>query len=135
LFCPHCGAFVEDSAVHCPQCGGALRPAAAPAAEIVSDPSSVKDYLTVNIVLLVLSVLCCGSVPSIVTGIIGVVFSSQARDLLRAGKWSEAAQKSRTARAMAIATGILLGVMALLLILLVALYGTVIFALLANTSY
>ena len=98
MFCPHCGANVADSAQSCPQCGAALHAGAAePRVEVSPNPGEIKDYLTMNIVLLVLSVCCCGAIPSIVTGIIGVIFSSQTRDHLRNGPLNEAPQKSRTA--------------------------------------
>ena len=134
MFCPHCGANVADSAQSCPQCSAALHAEATaePKVEVSPNPGEIKDYLTLNIVLLVLSVCCCGAIPSIVTGIIGVVFSSQTRDHLRNGRLNEAAQKSRTARAMAIATGIILAVTALILIVIVALYGTIFFAMFAS---
>ena len=133
MFCPHCGANVADSAQSCPQCGAALHAGAAePRVEVSPNPGEIKDYLTMNIVLLVLSVCCCGAIPSIVTGIIGVIFSSQTRDHLRNGRLNEAAQKSRTARAMAIATGVILAVTALILIVIIALYGALFFAMVSS---
>ena len=45
---------------------------------------------------------------------------------------NEAAQKSRTARAMAIATGVILAVTALILIVIIALYGTLFFAMVSS---
>ena len=133
MFCPHCGANVADSAQSCPQCGAALHAGAAePRVEVSPNPGEIKDYLTMNIVLLVLSVCCCGAIPSIVTGIIGVIFSSQTRDHLRNGRLNEAAQKSRTARAMAIATGVILAVTALIPIVIIALYGTLFFAMVSS---
>lgn len=139
MFCPHCGARAEDGAAVCPACGQTLTPAAPPAeaappVEATPDASAVKDYLTVNIVLLALSVCCCGSLPAVVTGIIGVIFSSQTRDLLRFGRSDEAARKSRAARNLAIATGVILGVTALIALAFVALYGTVIAAMFASLS-
>ena len=129
-------AAAENTAAQgrvCPQCGAALHAGAAePRVEVSPNPGEIKDYLTMNIVLLVLSVCCCGAIPSIVTGIIGVIFSSQTRDHLRNGRLNEAAQKSRTARAMAIATGVILAVTALILIVIIALYGTLFFAMVSS---
>ena len=122
MFCPHCGANVADSAQSCPQCGAALHAGAAePRVEVSPNPGEIKDYLTMNIVLLVLSVCCCGAIPSIVTGIIGVIFSSQTRDHLRNGRLNEA-----------IATGVILAVTALILIVIIALYGTLFFAMVSS---
>ena len=127
MFCPQCGAQVSDSANHCPQCGHTLSSVAS-SGTTPPPPANFQDYLTANIILLVVSVCCCGSLPSIVTGIIGVVFSSQARDHWRAGRWTEATAKARTARTMAIVSGVLLAVTAVILSIVLFAYGAIIFA-------
>ena len=48
--------------------------------------SGINDYLVGNILLSVLALLCCAC-PSLITGIIGIVFSSQVKSALSAGKY------------------------------------------------
>ena len=111
MLCPHCGAELASDAAICIRCGAILAPAVSP-----PDLPPVKDYLTVNIVLLALTALCCSCTPALVTGILGVVFASQVKSLVQDGKRAQAEEKSRLAKSLAIATGVLMGVTALLLI-------------------
>ena len=128
MFCPQCGAKISDSANHCPQCGHAVSPAAPSGTTPPPPAASPQDYMTMNIILLVLSVCCCGSVPSIVTGVLGVVFSSQARGHIKAGHWAEAEASAKSAKTMALVTGILLVVSAIVGAIILFLYGAAIFA-------
>ena len=81
-----------------------------------------KDYLAINIILTVASALicCCNclSIAGLVTGIIGIVASSNVRKAVEAGNLPLAQAKSNTARTMWIVTAIILGVSAVVGILL-----------------
>jgi hypothetical protein len=68
---------------------------------------------------LVLSVVCCGGLPQLALSIVGVVFASRARASLRAGDGRAAQDQAATAKALAIASGVLLGVRFLAVLLLV----------------
>ena len=158
MFCPNCGAQIDDHAAFCPSCGAQQQPQQNPVnpapeaasdgwkeapaaanpdpwqqpvsgsqpasdAQPVSDSQPVSgevtstnppDYLTVNIVLTVLSVfVCCFSclsIASLVTGIIGIVSSTQVRSAIQAHNYALAEQKSKAAKNMWIATAVILGV-------------------------
>lgn len=81
-----------------------------------------KDYLVVNIVLTMLCFLCCSCINffGLITGIIGIVSSSQVRKAVAAGDLALADQKSRTAKAMMIATAVIFGLAVIMSIILVA---------------
>lgn len=81
-----------------------------------------KDYLVVNIVLTVLCFLCCSCINffGVITGIIGIVSSSQVRSAVSAGNLVLADQKSRTAKAMMIATAVIFGLAVVMTIILFA---------------
>ena len=81
-----------------------------------------KDYLVVNIVLTVLCFLCCSCINffGLISGIIGIVSSSQVRKAVAAGDLALADQKSRTAKAMMIATAVIFGLAVIMSIILVA---------------
>ena len=116
MICTSCGTQMDESASACPNCGR-------PTGVIPADKPVIKDYLTVSIVLLAISCLCMGSFASLATGILGVVFASQARSLIQEEKYAQAQQKAKVAKYLAIATGVLVGMMLLYYILFFALYG------------
>lgn len=103
MICPNCSAACDENAAVCENCGQAL---AAVTEKTAAEPA-IKDYLTLNIVLLAVTCLCVGCTPALATGILGVVFSTQVRSLLSEGKAEEAQKKAQTAKYLAIATGAL----------------------------
>ena len=78
--------------------------------------------ITSDIVLTVLCFLCCSCINffGLITGIIGIVSSSQVRKAVAAGDLALADQKSRTAKAMMIATAVIFGLAVIMSIILVA---------------
>ena len=88
----------------------------------VTNGTNPPDYLTINIVLTVVSVfVCCFSclsIAALVTGIIGIVMSTQVRSAIQAHDYALAEQKSKAAKNMWIATAVILGVSVLLGLLL-----------------
>lgn len=88
----------------------------------VTNGTNPPDYLTINIVLTVVSVfVCCFSclsIAALVTGIIGIVMSTQVRSAIQAHNYALAEQKSKAAKNMWIATAVILGVSVLLGLLL-----------------
>ena len=70
----------------------------------------------------VLCFLCCSCINffGLITGIIGIVSSSQVRKAVAAGDLALADQKSRTAKAMMIATAVIFGLAVIMSIILVA---------------
>lgn len=103
MLCSNCSADNANDAVVCENCGQALTAATAKTA---AEPA-IKDYLTLNIVLLAIACTCVSCLPALATGILGVVFSAQVRSLLSEGKAEEAQKKAQTAKYLAIATGAL----------------------------
>ena len=90
----------------------AVQPAQEPVAQVVPDQAPA-DYMVVNIILCVASVLtCCGCLPiaSLVTSIIGIVAGSACKKAIEVGDWATAAAKSKTGKAMWITSAIILGV-------------------------
>lgn len=148
MFCNQCGTKLEEGTSFCSSCGARLsdQPAAAepvqenewqqpandgwqqPEAPVQQQPyyaqqpagDAPKDYMTVNIILTVVSVLtCCNCLSwvSLITSIIGIVASSNTKSANLAGDYNLAAEKSKTAKAMWIASAIILGVSILFSIL------------------
>lgn len=95
---------------------------AEPAAPAQAAPEQAPaDYMTINIILCVASVLtCCGcvSVASIVTSIIGIVAGSACKKAVEAGDWATAEAKSKTAKTMWIVSAVIVGVSILAAIVL-----------------
>ena len=140
-FCPSCGAPVKAASANAATDNAAPNNAAAdssiaPPPAPNSDPwqqqnageatvtngTNPPDYLTINIVLTVVSVfVCCFSclsIAALVTGIIGIVMSTQVRSAIQAHNYALAEQKSKAAKNMWIATAVILGVSVLLGLLL-----------------
>lgn len=91
------------------------RPAAPvkPVEPIAEDGEALApaDYTTVNIILLVVSLLsCCTciSIPAIITSIIGVVSGSACKKAIAAGNMELAAKKSKTAKTLWIVSAVIL---------------------------
>ena len=87
----------------------------------------IKDHLTVNIVLLCIACTCVVSVPALATGILGVVFASQARTYIEENNLAQAQKKAKAAKSLAIATGVLIGLMLLYYVLFFTLYFAMMF--------
>ncbi len=133
MICKKCGANARDGARFCEVCGAPLEQEPVQQAPVqpatYSDPyhapagatptGEVQDYLVWNIVLTVLS-FCCSCI-GLVTGIVGIVFSSQVRSALAAGNRAEAEAKSKTAKTMCFVT---LGLVILGVILNIILFAT-----------
>ena len=120
MFCTNCGMSNPDTATHCTNCGNALKApvqtASAPVQPEVSAPENFKDFKTFNIIITVFSGLCCCSgclaIVSLVLGIVGIVFSSQAKTAFAAGDYATAQAKAKTAKIMAIIGAVILGIVA-----------------------
>lgn len=108
MTCPNCSASYEENTAACPNCGQ-------PCSTEASAPV-VKDWLTLNIVLLAICCTCVGCAPAMATGILGVVFSTQVRSLLADGKLEEAQKKAKVTKYLAIATAVLEGATLLFII-------------------
>ena len=85
MICTSCGTQMDESASACPNCGR-------PTGVIPADKPVIKDHLTVSIVLLCIACTCVASIPALATGILGVVFASQARSLIQEEKYAQAQQ-------------------------------------------
>lgn len=112
MTCPNCSINCEEGAAVCSNCGQPLPLTP----ENATGMPPVKDYLILNIILLSVTCLCVGCTPAFATGILGVVFSAQARSLFAEGKPVEAKKKAKTAKYLAIATGSLIVLTVLFLI-------------------
>ena len=91
-------------------------------AQVVPDQAPA-DYMTINIILCVASVLtCCGcvSVASLITSIIGIVAGSACKKAVAAGDWATAEAKSKTAKTMWIVSAVLVGLSIIAAIILFA---------------
>ncbi|MDR2514969.1 MAG: zinc-ribbon domain-containing protein [Christensenellaceae bacterium] len=144
MFCPHCGAQISENAIFCPVCGKRIesappeQPAAAPGPEEpafqqpqpyenpYAQPQApayarpvISDFLAGNIVLTVLSFLCC-NILALIPGIIGIVFSSGVKASLREGGQAEAEGKAKTAKILFFVT---LGLLVLGLIANIVVFG------------
>lgn len=98
------------------------QPTPEPAAQVVPDQAPA-DYMTINIILCVASVLtCCGcvSIASIITSIIGIVAGSACKKAIAAGDWATAEAKSKTAKTMWIISAVIVGVSIIAAIILFA---------------
>ena len=88
----------------------------------VTNGRNPPEYLSIHIELTVVSVfVCCFSclsIAALVTGIIGIVMSTQVRSAIQAHNYALAEQKSKAAKNMWIATAVILGVSVLLGLLL-----------------
>lgn len=102
MFCPHCGSQIADGSAFCPSCGANLN-ASTPSPNPASDPApsgEYKDYQTFSIIITVVSFLCCGGWIGVIFGVLGIVFSSQAKAAFNSGNMTEALSKSKNARLM-----------------------------------
>ena len=85
-----------------------------------------------NIVLTVLSALCCMNVPSLALGIVGIVFSDKCRRALAQGDTALAGSASRTARLMTLIGWPLFALAFVGVLILMAFYGAVVMAAIAE---
>lgn len=136
MFCPHCGSQIADGSAFCPSCGANLN-ASTPSPNPASDPApsgEFKDYQTFSIIITVVSFLCCGGWIGVIFGVLGIVFSSQAKAAFNSGNMTEALSKSKNARLMCILGLVMIGIGAIATIIILAVYGTAIIATIAGTG-
>lgn len=136
MFCPHCGSQIADGSAFCPSCGANLN-ASTPSPNPASKPApsgEFKDYQTFSIIITVVSFLCCGGWIGVIFGVLGIVFSSQAKAAFNSGNMTEALSKSKNARLMCILGLVMIGIGAIATIIILAVYGTAIIATIAGTG-
>lgn len=109
MFCMHCGQALPPDAGFCPNCGGKAPTASKDAqtgAPAVSAQASLQkengsreftSYLGFAVVMAVLGCLCCTPL-TLVSGIVAVLFASQASGYAANGNCTMAVRKARTAR-------------------------------------
>ena len=130
MFCPHCGSQIADGSAFCPSCGANLN-ASTPSPNPASDPApsgEYKDYQTFSIIITVVSFLCCGGWIGVIFGVLGIVFSSQAKTAYASGDMQQALTRSKNARLMCILGMVMIGIGAIATIVLLSLYGVGIIA-------
>ena len=89
MYCPKCGTQNDDNALHCIQCGHALRGAVVPDATGAT-PRSVPSYLAQAIIV---TLLCC-----LPFGIVAIVYAAQVSGKLAAGDYAGAVEASNKAK-------------------------------------
>ena len=137
MFCPHCGSQIADGSAFCPSCGANLN-ASTPSPNPAPNPApsgEYKDYQTFSIIISVVSFLCCGGWIGVIFGVLGIVFSSQAKAAFNSGNMTEALSKSKNARLMCILGMVMIGIGAIATITILALYGTAIIATIAGGGF
>ena len=130
MFCPHCGSQIADGSAFCPSCGANLN-ASTPSPNPASNPApsgEYKDYQTFSIIIAVVSFLCCGGWIGVIFGVLGIVFSSQAKTAYASGDMQQALTRSKNARLMCILGMVMIGIGAIATIVLLSLYGVGIIA-------
>lgn len=143
MFCPHCGSQIAGNPDFCPSCGAKLSASAPtapeqPAPQPTPNPApsgEYKDYQTFSIIITVVSFLCCGGWIGVIFGVLGIVFSSQAKAAFNSGNMTEALSKSKNARLMCILGLVMIGIGAIATIIILALYGTAIIATIAGGGF
>ena len=137
MFCPHCGSQIADGSAFCPSCGANLNastPSPNPAPN-TAPSGEYKDYQTFSIIISVVSFLCCGGWIGVIFGVLGIVFSSQAKTAYASGDMQQALTRSKNARLMCILGMVMIGIGAIATITILALYGTAIIATIAGGGF
>ena len=137
MFCPHCGSQIADGSAFCPSCGANLN-ASTPTPNPAPNPApsgEYKDYQTFSIIISVVSFLCCGGWIGVIFGVLGIVFSSQAKTAYASGDMQQALTRSKNARLMCILGMVMIGIGAIATITILALYGTAIIATIAGGGF
>lgn len=131
MLCPICGVNNPDHATHCSNCGTTLTEAPNAAPQQAA-PANFKDYMTANIILLVVSLLCAGGCVGMILSIVGIVMGSQAKSAYSIGDYATAESKAKVAKIMMLVTIVMvvIGLIATGIILLI--YGGSIVALIAS---
>ena len=136
MFCPNCGANNPDNAANCFNCGISLntqpQTASAPAEPQTAAPAGFKNYLTINIVLLVFSLLCGGGCIGAILSTVGIVMAAQAKSAFEAGDLVTAESKAKVAKIMMIVAMIICIIGCIVSAILLLVYGGSIVALIAS---
>jgi len=115
MFCSRCGANNADIAIHCVQCGAALRQAVPVPVPATGQPVvHVENYLVFAILV---TILCC--LPA---GVVAIVYAAQVNSKLQIGDIVGAQQSSKNAKLWCLISAgaaVVLGVGYMLLVLLI----------------
>lgn len=146
MFCPNCGSQVPSGAASCAQCGRPVAPAqpqyqypqypGGPQQPQNSGPqqysgaqqqsgmkaAGIEDYFVHNIVLTCLGLFCCGCI-SLILGIIGIVYASNARSAFAMGNIPGAQSASQTAKVLFYVNLVLMALFAIGMIIYIFLIG------------
>lgn len=135
MFCPNCGSSNPDNATHCANCGISLNAQRMPAQNLESHqdaPANFKDHQTTNIILTIVSFLCCGGWIGVIFGVLGIVFGSQAKSAYAAGDYTAAESKAKTAKLMSLLALAMVILGAIISGILLLIYGGSLIALVAS---
>jgi uncharacterized membrane protein YvbJ len=148
MICSKCGANNLEGQTFCGSCGSPLgntastfvepqdhyqkeeKPYTTPGSPSNGGMVRPKSYQTESIIVTVVSILCCGSLPSLIIGIIAILKASRVDADFNAGNVHEAIQNSESAKKLTIWAAAIAVVWA---ILIAALY-VCIFFFYVNTS-
>jgi len=135
MICPKCGSSNMDGVTFCGACGTQLKTIEAPAYQPTQQskaqqfgspyggPSNgglvvPKNYMTEAIIVTVISFFCCGSVISLILGIIAIVKASNVTTKFQMGLINEAVQEADSAKKLTIWAAVIAAVWAIIIIVL-----------------
>lgn len=117
MFCPNCGANNPDTATVCPQCNQPIpqfsstprppQPPPPPSSAVPVPPGTpappqslaqIPNYMTQSIILLIVSILCCGNLLSMALAIVALVYSTQVNGKVAANDIAGAMDASKNAK-------------------------------------
>lgn len=131
MLCPNCGVNNPDYATHCSNCGTTLAEAPTTAPQQAA-PANFKDYMTANIILLVVSLLCAGGCVGMILSIVGIVMGSQAKSAYSIGDYATAESKAKVAKIMMLVTIVMVVISLIATGIILLIYGGSIVALIAS---
>lgn len=108
MYCPACGAFNNDRAIQCEECGMDFSPNFGEM-EMHREPIQIPNYLVQSILV---TICCC--MPF---GIVAIVFAAQVNGLIERGDYAAAQDKSRLANRwcwISFGTGLAIAVLSML---------------------